>query len=188
MEKRVQFRQGLKTRVEKGNEDKRIIRGYPILFDEVTDRAGYFKEKVDRHALDDVDLSEVLLVVGHDFNNLLARAGVNMRLEVDDTGLWFEAELGDTEYDKTIYDRVRRGILDGMSFGFTIDALETDYDAEVDTIKRIGQLFEITLTPIPAYPQTVATAVERKAEHEKELQAEKDKEKIEELDKQLEAL
>lgn len=180
MEQRAIFRRGLELREE---QEKRIIRGYPVLFDEVTDRAGYYKEKIARTALDGADMSETVLIVGHDFNNLLARVGVNMRMEVDDTGLFFEAELGDTEYDKFIYDRVKRRILDGMSFGFTIDAMETDYETETDTITKIGKLYEITLTPIPAYPQTVATAVERNAEHEKELreaeEAEEAKQKAE---------
>ena len=177
MDKMVMFRHGLEVREESDEqESKRIIRGYPILFDELTDRAGYFKEKVDRHALDGVDLSDVVLLVGHNFDNLLARSGINLRLEVDDTGLFMEAELGDTEYDKLVYDRVKRGILDGMSFGFTIDELDTDYDNEIDTIKRIGTLYEVTLTPIPAYPQTIATAVERKAEHDEEMRKVKEAE------------
>lgn len=184
MEQRAIFRRGLELREE---QEKRVIRGYPVLFDEVTDRAGYYKEKISRNALDGADMSETVLIVGHDFNNLLARVGVNMRMEIDDTGLFFEAELGDTEYDKLIYDRVQRGILDGMSFGFTIDAMETDFETKTDTITKIGKLYEITLTPIPAYPQTVATAVERDAAHEKELreaeEAEQAKKQAEEADK-----
>ena len=174
--------------VVREEQEKRIIRGYPVLFDEVTDRAGYYKEKIARTALDGADMSETVLIVGHDFNNLLARVGVNMRLEVDDIGLFFEAELGDTEYDKLIYDRVKRGILDGMSFGFTVDAIETDYETKTDTITRIGKLYEITLTPIPAYPQTVATAVERDAAHEKELREAQEAEEAEKIFKELEEM
>ena len=179
------FRRGLELREE---QEKRIIRGYPVLFDEVTDRAGYYKEKIARNALDGADMSETVLIVGHDFNNLLARVGVNMRLEVDDIGLFFEAELGDTEYDKLIYDRVKREILDGMSFGFTVDAIETDYETKTDTITRIGKLYEITLTPIPAYPQTVATTVERDAAHEKELREAQEAEEAEKIFKELEEM
>ena len=174
--------------VVREEQEKRIIRGYPVLFDEVTDRAGYYKEKIARNALDGADMSETVLIVGHDFNNLLARVGVNMRLEIDETGLFFEAELGDTEYDKLIYDRVKREILDGMSFGFTIIEMSTDYETKTDTIERIGKLYEITLTPIPAYPQTVATTVERDAAHEKELREAQEAEEAEKIFKELEEL
>ena len=174
--------------VVREEQEKRVIRGYPVLFDEVTDRAGYYKEKIARTALDGADMSETVLIVGHNFDNLLARVGVNMRMEIDDTGLWFEAELGDTEYDKLIYDRVKRGILDGMSFGFTIIEVSTDYETKTDTIERIGKLYEITLTPIPAYPQTVATAVERDAAHEKELREAQEAEEAEKIFKELEEL
>ena len=177
--------------VVREEQEKRIIRGYPVLFDEVTDRTGYYKEKIARTALDGADMSETVLIVGHNFDNLLARVGVNMRLEIDETGLFFEAELGDTEYDKLIYDRVKRGILDGMSFGFSIIEVSTDYETKTDTIERIGKLYEITLTPIPAYPQTVATAVERDAAHEKELrdaEAEAEKAEAEKIFKELEEM
>lgn len=181
MEKRIIFRRNLKTdEIEK----KKIIRGYPVVFEEITDRAGYYKEKISRNALDGVDLSETVLIVGHNFDNLLAKSGVNMRLEVDETGLFFEAELGDTEYDKLIYDRVKRGILDGMSFGFSVDAMETNFETKTDTITKVGKLYEITLTPIPAYPQTVATAFERDIAHQTELNADLEKQK--ELEKQAE--
>lgn len=184
-QRQTMFRRGLELREE---QEKRIIRGYPVLFDEVTDRAGYYKEKIARNALDGADMSETVLIVGHDFNNLLARVGVNMRLEIDDIGLFFEAELGDTEYDKLVYDRVKREILDGMSFGFTVDAIKTDYETKTDTITRIGKLYEITLTPIPAYPQTVATTVERDAAHEKELREAQEAEEAEKIFKELEEL
>lgn len=190
MEQRAtMFRRGLEFREE---QEKRIIRGYAVVFDEVTDRAGYYKEKIARNALDNTDMSETVLIVGHDFNNLLARVGVNMRLEIDDIGLFFEAKLGDMEYDKLVYDRVKREILDGMSIGFTVDAIETDYETQTDTITKIGKLYEITLTPIPAYPQTVAvTAAERDAAHEKELrdaEAEAEKAEAEKIFKELEEL
>lgn len=168
MDRFVHFREEVLNSVE--DEDKKqTIRGYAVVFDELTDRAGYFKEKIDRHAFDGVDLSEVYLIVGHDFNNLLAKNGVNMRMQIDEKGVWFEADLPDTQLGRDTYQLVREGILSGCSFGFTIAECDTDYDNEIDTIIRVGQVFELTLTPIPAYPQTVATAVERKEKHLKEL-------------------
>lgn len=199
MEQRAtMFRRGLELREE---QEKRIIRGYAVVFDEVTDRAGYYKEKFDRNSFDSADMSETVLIVGHDFNNLLARNNVNLRIEIDDTGVFYEAELGDTEYDKLIYDRVKRDILDGMSIGFTIadGGIKTDYETKTDTIIKVDKVYEITLTPIPAYPQTVATAVERDVEHEKELReaqeaeeakkkAEAEKAEAEKIFKELEEL
>ena len=187
-QRQTMFRRGLELREE---QEKRIIRGYAVVFDEVTDRVGYYKEKFDRTAFDGADMSETVLIVGHNFDNLLARVGINLRIEVDDTGLFFEAELGDTEYDKLIYDRVKRRILDGNSIGFTIIEVSTDYETKTDTITRIGKLYEITLTPIPAYPQTATvavTAAERDAAHEKELREAQEAEEAEKIFKELEDL
>lgn len=151
------------------DKDNRIIRGYAVVFDEPTDRVGFFKEKIDRYAFDGVDLSNVVLIVGHDFKDLLAKNGVNMRMEVDDKGVWFEAKLPDTQLGKDTYELIRSEILSCCSFGFSIEEMTTDYETETDIITRIGKVFELTLTPIPAYPQTVATTLERKQKHQNEL-------------------
>lgn len=188
MEKRAIFRNGLEIREAEDSEEL-IIRGYFVVFDEITDRVGYYKEKVNRDAFDNVDTSETVLIVGHDFNNLLARSGINLTIEFDDDGGFMEAKLdSEVEYDRLIYNRIKRGILQGMSFGFTIDEMETDFENKIDTIKRVGKLYEITLTPIPAYPQTVATAIERDAEHEAELKREADKEADAEKQKEIDKL
>ena len=76
-------------------QGKKIIRGYPILFDSPA-RIGDWTEYVRRGALDNVDLSELMLFGFHDTAKPLAKAGINMRTEVDDKGLFIEAELPDT--------------------------------------------------------------------------------------------
>jgi hypothetical protein len=182
MNERAIFRKGLTVRAEAETDEKMTIRGYPILFDEITDRAGYFKEKIDRNALAETDLSEVKLLVGHDFRNLLGQNGINMRIQIDDTGLWFECDLPKTTFAKDTYELVKAELLTGMSFGFYADKFEVDYETNIETILRISNLLEITLTPIPAYPQTVATAVERIAQHEKELKNNELEKEIKELE------
>lgn len=185
--KHIYFREGLAT-VE--HESEMVVRGYAVVFDEVTDRVGFFKEKIIREAFDGVDLSDVVLILGHDFNKLLAKNGVNMRIEIDDSGLWFEATLPQTQFARDTYELVKANILTGMSFGFLTspDNIHTDYETNTDTITKIDRMLEITLTPIPAYPQTVATAVERKQKHEAELKRQQEAEEKMKLIKKLEEL
>lgn len=168
--KYVHFRNGLNV-VE--NNDM-TIRGYAVVFNELTDRVGFFKEQILKEAFDGVDLSDVVLLVGHDFNNLLAKNGINMRVEIDDNGLWFEANLPKTQLGMDTYELVKSEILTGMSFGFLTkeENIQTDYENNIDTITKIDKMLEITLTPIPAYPQTVATAVERHQKHDAEVKRE----------------
>ena len=128
MEKRTEYRAiKFETRVEEKQEGgkKLVLRGYPILFNTETRIYdfwyGEIRETILPTGLEGTDLTNVYLVGGHQITpeKVLARNNVNMRLEVDETGLFFEAELPNTQYARDIYNLVEAGIIDGMSFGFT---------------------------------------------------------------------
>lgn len=171
MIKRSEYRSvKFETRTEsiKGNSDKLFLRGYPILFNVETDGVwdwdyGQIKEVVAPTALNETDLSNVYLITGHNIepDKVLGRNGVNMRMEVDETGLFFECELPDTQHAKDIYKLVESGIVDGMSFGFTTSD-EVNPETLTRTINKIDELYEITITPFPAYKEASVIAKENK--------------------------
>ena len=79
---------------EENGVKKLVLRGYPILFNVETTVYdfwyGEIKEVILPTALDGVDLSNVVLLRSHDPDKILGKNGLNMRLEVDETGLFFE--------------------------------------------------------------------------------------------------
>lgn len=143
-------------------ENRRVIRGYPILFN--VSGSPYlgsdWTEVIDQGALNGVDLSNLLLLLDHDTGQILARCGKNMKTQVDEIGLFIEAELGSTQLDDYVFDRVQRGILDGMSFWFMADRIDQDSDKKVDRILNITDVMEVSLVAFPAYPATVAVAMD----------------------------
>lgn len=180
------------TRVEEKQEGgkKLVLRGYPILFNTETKIYdwwyGEIRETILPTALEGTDLTDVYLITGHNIepDKVLGRAGKNMRLEVDETGLFFEAELPNTQLARDIYNLIESGLVDGMSFGFRCSD-EINESTLTRTITHIDELFEITITPFPAYKEaSVIVQNERKLEEEK-LEEEKKKEQ-EELEKQAE--
>lgn len=180
------------TRVEEKQEGgkKLVLRGYPILFNTETKIYdwwyGEVRETILPTALEGTDLTDVYLITGHNIepDKVLGRAGKNMRLEVDETGLFFEAELPNTQHARDIYNLIESGLVDGMSFGFRCSD-EINESTLTRTITHIDELFEITITPFPAYKEaSVIVQNERKLEEEK-LEEEKKKEQ-EELEKQAE--
>lgn len=158
------------VRAAEGEPKKMILRGYPILFNTPTLIRSWideWEETIAPHALDNTDLSDVYLMVGHNPDNVLGRAGKNVRLEVDETGLFFECELPNTQYARDWYNLVEDGIVDGMSFGFNCDGdtwqHPTAEEAEAGvlpkrTINNITKLWEITITPFPAYGEASVVA------------------------------
>lgn len=146
---------------EEGAPAVRKLRGYAILFDVLGRpwRGSEWQEKVSKSALDGVDLSRVPLLWDHNTAWVLGRAGKNMRLEVDETGLFVEVTLGNTWIDDYVYDRVEREIVDGMSFYFDSKAtIATDYTNRIDIIAKINAIYEVSLLAFPAYDETLMIA------------------------------
>lgn len=153
-------------RKEENEKGKLFLRGYPIVFDTPTKIDVWGEEITEtilRTALSRTDMSEVYLLVGHNPDNLLGRAGINMRLEVDEHGLFFECEMPNTQYARDIYNLVESGIVDGMSFAFR-SGDRINWESMTRTITDIVQLYEITITPFPAYKE--ASVVTRTDEHD----------------------
>ena len=117
-----------------------------------------FVEYIDRGALDNVDLSKVLLLYGHDLNSVLARSDAeNLQLRADDKGLWFRATLPNTTLGRDTYTNVANGNLKGCSVGFKIGDdkwLQGNDGQVIHHIRSFDQLIEISITPIPAYTET----------------------------------
>lgn len=156
-------------RTEANQETKSLnIRGYAILFDTPTTiydkRNGLYTEIIKREALDNADLNDVYLLFGHDYNQVLGHTRANLRLEVDDVGLFYEVELPNTRLSRDVFNLVEQrqylgretsgSIVDGNSFGFYSN------DEVVDGIRVVRSLMldEISIVPRPAYELACSVA------------------------------
>ncbi len=141
------------------------IGGYAALYNQPSQPLPFI-EYIKPGAFDGVDLSDVLLLYGHEPNQILARTNANsLSLNLDDKGLAFSATLPDTTLGHDTYNNILAGNLRGCSFGFTIaDGGETwsqDQNGQtIHNVTKIGKLEEISVTPIPAYNET-SVAVQR---------------------------
>lgn len=139
------------------NDGSHVISGTAVVFDQPSE-AMPFIEYVSPLAFNNVDFSSVQLLYNHDFSSILARVDAGtLEITVDTKGLNFTATLPDTQLGNDTFTNIQNGNLQGLSFGFTIadDSWGLDKDNnEVHTINQIDQLFELSLTPIPAYQET----------------------------------
>lgn len=148
----------VEVRAYNNEEEKsgRKLTGYAVRFNDVTTIGNQFKERVSPSAFEGVNMSNTLALWNHNYDEPVGRAGKNLDLSVDDKGLRFDIDLPDTTRGNDIAELVRTGVVGGMSFGFTIRDDEWNNEGEMPTrtINQIEDLFEITFTPIPAYPTT----------------------------------
>lgn len=132
------------------------ISGYCMLFNTPSVDMG-FVEYVEPTALNDVDLSNVVALFNHDYANILGRVSAgNLSLKVDDKGLFFALDVPDTTLGHDVYTNIKLGILKGMSFSFVVadDEWQLENGQNVRTITKFESVDEISITAIPAYPDT----------------------------------
>lgn len=142
-------------------EEKKTVAGYASTFNEpyvlYEDEDLIYREQVDRSAFDETDMSDVIMQYNHE-GRVFARITNNtLRVSPDDKGLFIEADLGGTELGRQLFDEIRGGYTDKMSFGFIVSADEElrskDEDGRVDilrTITGISKLFDVSAVSIPA--------------------------------------
>ncbi|PEI37472.1 HK97 family phage prohead protease [Bacillus pseudomycoides] len=141
-----------------------ILNGRPIVYDQPTTIKAPFGEYIEvikRGALDKADLSDIRLLYNHDMSKIpLARTPKTMSFALDSTGLTMRAELPETEEGKSVYTAVRRQDLSGMSFAFKVPEGGSQFDAKTNTrtITKIEKVYEFSICPFPAYPQTSVEA------------------------------
>ena len=145
---------------EQGTEEKRVT-GYATTFNEpyvlFEDDDIVYREQVDSKAFDETDMTDVIMQYDHE-GRVFARTNNNtLTVTPDEKGLYIEADLGGTEIGRQLFDEIRGGYTDKMSFGFIVDKdeelrSEAD-DGRVDilrTITGISKLFDVSAVSIPA--------------------------------------
>jgi len=107
--------------------------------------------------------NDIKLLWDHNSGQPLAstRAG-NLRLTEDERGLYVEATLPNTTVGRDARELISKGIVDSMSFGFTVarNGEEWSADGTVRTLTRIS-LHEVSIVSFPAYPSTAGSTAVR---------------------------
>ncbi|PHM51176.1 HK97 family phage prohead protease [Xenorhabdus sp. KK7.4] len=100
--------------------------------------------------------ADIRALYEHDHMNLLGRTtSGTLQLSEDPTGLRFELTPPDTQLGRDVLTLVERGDIQGMSFGFRAikDQWDTSQTPYVRTVLE-AELREITVTSLPAYPES----------------------------------
>lgn len=149
------------SEIQAVSEEKMIIEGYAIKFNEQTligTEAHGFKEIIAIDALTETNMKDVPLKYNHQDNFLVIARTRNksLELEVDEVGLKIRAELLDTQSNQDIYKMVKSGLLDKMSFAFTVKNQSWDRTGTIPirTIQKIDRLYDVSIVDVPAYEGT----------------------------------
>ncbi|MGL0749897.1 phage major capsid protein [Secundilactobacillus paracollinoides] len=146
---------------------KQQLEGYALMFNSPSKNLDGFVEQIDPQALQNTDLSQVLFLNDHNFNQPIAKVGSGLTLDVDNQGLHFVVDIDDSvSYEADLYNLINQGVVTSMSFGFELpdDGSGEQWTEDTATgvvtrlITNIQSLYEISAVSIPAYDaSSVAT-------------------------------
>lgn len=148
------------------NDNEMILEGYVNKTNEYSQLLGgrkKFKERILSNAFKMAlgRAKKVDLLLEHDPKNLLASTkNGSLELVEDSVGLKMRAKIVPTTLGKDVYELVKAGLIDGMSFGFKV--LKDNWKKLTDNtyLRDVVDLdlFEVTITQNPAYLQSSISA------------------------------
>jgi len=162
----TQYR-NLVLEVREEDDEKRVVEGYATTFDQPYQIYGdndiVINEQVSARAFDEAQLGDVIFQYNHE-GRVFARTRNNtLEITPDEKGLFIRADLGGTEEGRKLYEEIKGGYTDRMSFGFTVAEDRTEKTADdprtyLRTITKIGKLFDVSAVSIPANDFTEISA------------------------------
>lgn len=172
-----------------GQPSRRVV-GYAAVFDKWSRNfGGWFKEKIDKNAFDEVLDQDTVALFNHNQDYVLARNGKTLTLSVDETGLKYEFDAPNTTAGNDLLESISRGDITGSSFQFTVkeSSWRTSDTTDVEeerTIVKVDQLIDVAPVTFPAYPDT--TVAKRVFDaHKETIEKERRSEEIKPFEREI---
>ena len=140
-----------------------LIEGIACVFDSETilfemDGVEY-KEKVDKNAFKDADISDVIFNYNHGGRVYARKRNDSLHLEVKEDGLHVTVRLNpEDEGHQQLYRDIKSGLIDKMSYAYTVSEESYDADTHTRTVLKVKKLYDVSAVDIPAYDSTSISA------------------------------
>jgi len=156
--------------VKNSDSEKMLVEGYAATFNQpyTLYDSRYYKviEQIAPTAFDECDMTDVIMQYDHAGRVFARNKNGTLSVDTDNIGLKISADLGGTDIGRQLYQEIRGGYTDKMSFGFVVgeDKRETTIDHENDveivtrTITKITKLYDVSAVSIPANDATSISA------------------------------
>lgn len=128
---------------------------------------GWYVEKIDRHALDNADMSDIRVLDNHTDHLVLGRTkSGTATVGMDEVGVWYRAKLPNSPNGQNMRESLSRGDIDQSSWSFSIRADATGRKTgekweirggrEIRTITDVAVVYDTSPVTFPANPDTSA--------------------------------
>lgn len=140
--------------------DSYVVEGYATVFDAPYAFGRGANEVISSHALDGADMSDVIFQYDHSGRVLARRRNGTLDVVPDSHGLRVRADLGGSEDGRRLYESIKNGLVDRMSWGFTVadGGWEWDPATSTSTVTKVDKVYDVSAVSIPACDATVIYA------------------------------
>ena len=154
----------LETRQE--DDGQMIVEGYAATFNQpytlTTRQEIELREQIDPGAFDETDRDDVIMQYDHEGRVFARKRNGTLEISTDEHGLKIRARLDGTTIGRQLYEEIKGGYTDRMSFGFTVadggerreKVEETGKTVVLRTITRIRKLYDVSAVSLPANDAT----------------------------------
>ena len=154
----IDFRIEARALNQESDNQSMIVEGYAVRFNSPTvlfENDGIeYKEQIDNRAFQDAKMDDVIFNYNHAGKVMARTRNHTLKIEVREDGLFICADLGGTEEGRKLYEEIKGGYVDRMSFRFSIKEEAYDKENRMWTIQRIKRLYDVSAVDIPAYDDT----------------------------------
>lgn len=149
----------LRVAPAEGEEKSYMVEGYASTFEPyvlMTIDGVDYSERIEPHAFDDADMSDVVFRVDHEGPVYARTSAGTVDLWVDEHGLGQRTNLGKTQRARDLFADIEAGNYPKMSFAFSVADGGDRYDPETHTrvISRVAKVFDVSPVSFPANPTT----------------------------------
>lgn len=154
----VQVRKADTSDGEGQTDEEMIVEGYAVRFNSPTVLFEYdgieYKEQIDDRAFQEAKMDDVIFNYDHQGKVMARTRNKTLELEVREDGLFMRAKLSGTEEGRKLYEEIRGGYIDRMSFQFSIKEEAYDKENHMWTVRKVKRLYDVSAVSIPAYDDT----------------------------------
>lgn len=168
LRREIKFRALDNTELPEEQKDEMIVEGRAIVYDVATVLFSFdgvdYKEIIEKGALDNADISDVFFKYNHSDNFMVLARTRNNTLTIEDRedGVYIRASLANTSEGRDLYELIKRGDIDKMSFAFTDTDGSFDETTNTWTVRNITKLYDVAAVTVPAYEDTDIYVVRKK--------------------------
>lgn len=117
-----------------------------------------YKEMIDSTAFEGADMSDIIFLYNHAGRVMARPKNGTLIVEPRKEGLFIAADLSKSDAARSMYEDIKNGLVDKMSWAFRVQADEYDRLTRTRTIRKIKKVYDVSAVDRPANIDTSISA------------------------------